>query len=397
VTATDFRARSVREAWAARARVPRGMLVLAALATVATIVPNQLHAQIAGEPVDWLGWLILVAGPLSLVAADRRPVEVLLFTSGVAVVYDSLDYPGGFYTVSIVIAVFVAVRAGQRVPTMAVVITLIAVMFGIDALWHRGHEFDLQSVAFFAGWLGGAFALGESSRSRRAYLAAVEQRAVQAERTREEEARRRAGEERLRIARELHDVIAHNISLINVQSGVAAHLLDKNPQQARPALDAINRASDDALRELRSTLGVLRQLDEGAPRAPAPSLDDLEGLVEATSKTGLDIQTSVAGAERKLPGGLDLAAYRIVQESLTNVTRHSGASRAWVRLDYARDEIVITVDDDGQGMPDGQIARGNGLPGMRERASAVGGRLEAGNRPEGGFRVRAQLPLKGTT
>jgi signal transduction histidine kinase len=237
--------------------------------------------------------------------------------------------------------------------------------------------------------------LGEVSRSRREYIAEVEQRALDAERSRDEEARRRAGEERLRIARELHDILAHSISVINVQAGVAVHLLDKQPEQARAALVTINEASKDAMRELRATLGVLRQPDDIDSRAPAPGLERLGELVETARAAGLEVSVATTGEATRLPPASDLAAYRIVQESLTNVTRHAQASRVAIAIRREPGAVEVTVDDDGLGVAAGTAARpGNGLTGMRERAASVGGELEAAPRPEGGFRVRARLPTR---
>src|ERR687892_75230 len=231
-------------------------------------------------------------------------------------------------------------------------------------------------------------------------------RRVERAHTQVEEARRRASEERLLIARELHDVLAHNISLINVQAGVALHLLDERPDQARPALAAIKDASKEALGELRSVLDVLRRSEDGstAPRAPTAGLRDLSGLVERTRAAGLDVTLDVAGEARPVPAGVDLAAFRIVQEALTNVVRHAETSRARVRLDYGDDELMVQVDDDGRVLAsavtdigDTTDGGGKGIAGMRERVLALGGSFEAGPRPGRGFRVRARFPIDRST
>jgi signal transduction histidine kinase len=227
---------------------------------------------------------------------------------------------------------------------------------------------------------------------------ASRQRRLAAERTRAEEDRRRAGEERMRIARELHDVLAHNISLINVQAGVALHLMDEQPGQSRGALQAIKQASNDALGELRSVLDVLRQGDEAPPRAPASGLAHLDSLVSRAGATGLEVRTRVEGTPRPLPAGADLAAYRIVQESLTNVTRHAGPASAAVLVRYGKDNLTVQVDDNGKGpsATNTNGTGGNGIRGMRERVATLGGELTTGPRPGGGFRVRARLPLDDT-
>jgi signal transduction histidine kinase len=256
-----------------------------------------------------------------------------------------------------------------------------------------------RGTFYAAGWIISAGVMVVASRVWRLHLREVEERAAEAERTREEVARRRAVEERLRIARELHDVLAHSISLINVQSGVALHLIEEQPQQARIALAAINEASAEALREVRSVLSVLRGTgEEPPPRAPTAGLARLDELVSGASAAGITVALEVHGDQRPLPASVDLAAFRIVQESLTNVVRHAGAGAATVQLTYAERELELQIDDDGRGAvahrPRG-IGTGNGIAGMRERATALGGELDAGAGEAGGFRVRARLPLGG--
>jgi signal transduction histidine kinase len=247
-----------------------------------------------------------------------------------------------------------------------------------------------------AAWLLVALAGAEGVRSRR-------ERFAEARRARELQARRKADEERLRIAQELHDVLAHNISLINVQSGVALHLMDEKPEQARIALTAINEASADALREVRAVLGVLRGNGEQAPRAPTAGLERLDDLVSRTTAAGVGVKLEVHGERRPLPASIDLAAFRIVQEALTNIVRHAGAGAATVELTYGPGELTVQVDDDGDGPSASGAGRevpaldgeggGNGIPGMRERAVALGGTFDAGPRSGGGFRVRARIPV----
>jgi signal transduction histidine kinase len=267
-----------------------------------------------------------------------------------------------------------------------------------------------------AGWLISAGVTLVAFRMWNLHLHEVEQRAEEAERTRDEVARRRAVEERLRIARELHDSLTHSISVIRVQAGVAAHLARKRGEEVPPALLAITEASTDAARELRATLSVLRNGDtEGGS-----GLGQLTGLIARAQTAGMTVTVTVSGTERRLPPDVDQAAYRIVQEALTNVSRHAGSAGASVRLRYGPDTLTVQVDNetpgaaDGAGMPgeaaegangagpvggaDGgpepPPARGLGLIGMRERVAALGGRLDAGPREQGGFRVRAELPAK---
>ncbi len=370
--------------------------VLAFVVVVAQIAGTTIlvHAAGSDRTMDAVAYGLLVANGAALVLRDRYPAPVLLVVAGTAVAYTWLGYPGGFYTLSVVFAIWAAVAAGRRVAALLVGIGLWAAVVVAGFVVATGHAQDPDAPIWIAGWLVASFVLGEVSRGRRRYLEQVEQRAIDAERTREEEARRRAGEERMRIARELHDVLAHNISTINVQAGVAAHLLDRQPEQARTALVAISEASREALRELRATLGLLRGVDEEESRAPAPGLARLDDLVENMRSTGLEVAVETDGDPRVLAPTTDLAAYRIIQESLTNVARHARAARVVIGLRYDAGELEVTVDDDGAGPPGGIAPPGgNGLTGMRERAAAAGGELEAGAGPSGGFRVRARLPL----
>lgn len=208
--------------------------------------------------------------------------------------------------------------------------------------------------------------------------------------------RRQANEERLNIARELHDVVAHHMSLINVQAGVALHLIDKRPEQAETALAAIKEASKEALVELRALVGVLRDEAEAAPRAPAAMLGSLDGLVERSAHAGLTVRKTVQGEVRPLPASVELAAFRIVQEAITNVLRHAGARHADIRLDYGGEVLNVHVIDDGTG--GGRIAsidEGSGIRGMRERSAALGGTLKLAASPSGGVCLQAMLPLDG--
>ncbi len=234
---------------------------------------------------------------------------------------------------------------------------------------------------------------GEAAHNRSRYLAEVQERLNRAEADRETETQRRLTEERLRIARELHDIMAHTITVITVQAGEAHDALDGYPQQTRKALKTIREASREAMSELRATVGVLREFAEpGADRKPVPGMRDLVELVQTAGAGNLKATLEVLGEPKPLPAAVELTAYRIVQESLTNVIRHSGASRATVSVKYEPSVVTIQVDDNGQGAA-GTPADGHGVMGMRERAEAIGGKLEAGVREGGGFRVRTVLPV----
>ena len=252
---------------------------------------------------------------------------------------------------------------------------------------------DLGWRRFYAaGWLATAGVATVTFLLWRAHVREVEQRADEAERTRDEVARRRAVEERLHIARELHDSLTHSISVINVQVGVAAHLARKRGEEPAAALLAIQEASIDAARELRSTLDTLRRDDDGG----GAGLDRLPALVDRARSSGLPITVSVEGTPRPLPPDVDQTAYRVVQESLTNVGRHAGAATATVCLRYDAGRLKVQVDDDGSA-PRTPPVPGHGLIGMRERVAALGGHLRAGPGPTTGFSVVAELPTKPPT
>ncbi len=236
--------------------------------------------------------------------------------------------------------------------------------------------------------MAAAFFGGIAMSNHRAFVASIQARA-------EQDASRRVGEERLRIARELHDVVAHTMSTINVQATAAAQVLTEQPQTAAAALTAIRTASKDGLRELRAILNVLRQADDGDPTAPAPSLTQLDALISGANQAGLPTRLEVSGYAADLPPTADLAAYRIIQESLTNVIRHAGPANATVRLTYSDSELLIAVADTGRGAPAHAGGGGYGLIGMRERAAAAGGTMQAGTAPDGGYLVTARLPVSG--
>jgi signal transduction histidine kinase len=382
-----------------RSRRPSDVLfdvALAIVAAAAVLIGTVRLATSDDRPLDWLGVSLLVASAASLGVRRSWPTATLMATAAIAITYNVLDYPLPFWTIPLAIALYTAVADGRRVGAIAITGGAVAALVATGVFFEVGHFSNPTGALWFTGWLTVSYVAGEVSRARNAYLREVERRAIEAERTREEEARRRTSEERMRIARELHDVLAHSISVINVQAGVALHLLDRQPEQARPALVAITQASKDALRELRATLGVLRGADDEDPRAPAPTLARLDDLVSNASTAGVRVRVSVTGAERPLPPGVDLAAYRIAQESLTNVARHARPAAATLSIAYGTDELVVDIQDEGRTAPDARAVReGHGLIGMRERAASVGGQLEVGPRPEGGFRVRARLPLNG--
>lgn len=295
---------------------------------------------------------------------------------------------------TVVVALFSASTHTDRTTTFRLGLATCLLLPAIAMLFGARPWYSAENIALFA-WSGMAAAAGEATRNRRAYVAAVEERAERAERTREEEAKRRVAEERMRIARELHDVVAHHIALVNVQAGVAAHIMDSRPDQAKQALAHVREASRSALDELRATVGLLRQSgDPAAPMEPAPGLGVLDQLVDGFRRAGLPVEV-VEEDPGTLPASVDLTAYRVIQESLTNVHKHAGpGARAEIRIARGAAELEVTVVDRG-GSPQapGTAGGGHGLIGMRERAAALGGTCEAGPRTQGGFRVHARLPL----
>ncbi|TDD82780.1 sensor histidine kinase [Actinomadura darangshiensis] len=351
--------------------------------------------------LDALGIALLLGGPALLLLRRRHPVFTVCATAVVTALYFLRAYTYGPAPLALVVAMLAAVVAGHRLIVWAGTGAGLAAFFGLTALIgvpaaERGQdgpfpveEPTLGGSVFVVGWALVVLVTAELIRMRG-------QRAAETARTRAEEERRQASEERLRMARELHDVLAHNISMINVQAGVALHLMDDDPEQARTALAAIKDASKEALTEMRGVIGALRAQGETAPRAPTAGLGGLDDLLGRARSAGLEVESQITGRRRPLHAGTDLAAFRIVQESLTNVTRHAGPGpvTARVRIAYGEHEIAVEVEDDGRGVSllDDRPA-GSGIRGMRERAAALGGAFDAGPRPGGGFRVRARLPL----
>ena len=362
------------------------------------------HAQAVARPLDALGWTVVVLGPLALFLARRRPVLVLAATTLLVALYISRGYATGPIYLSYVFALVMAVLHGYHLYAWCSVPVLFLAEYAVPSVFAGAPWPPLATFGTDLAWALACLALAEGVNFRR--------QRVQAQiRARRERARRRSSDERLAIARELHDVLAHSISLINVQAGTALEVMDKRPEQARIALEAIKQTSRQALGEVRSVLDALRGPDAPptAPLLPTVGLAQLDGLVARAGATGLDVRVLRTGAAADLPAGVDLAAFRIVQEALTNVVRHARAGSATVVLAYAADAVRLRVEDDGHGYSAGLMGSGrngsgaaggdaegeggNGLPGMRERALALGGSFAAGSRPGGGFAVEAVLPL----
>jgi signal transduction histidine kinase len=362
---------------------------LAAFLTAVTYFASQ--GQPDRRPFDAGAVALLIVAAGALAWRRRHPVAVLGVVFGATLIYFVLGYANGPIWLALIIAYFTAVVSGHRLAAAVTAVAGFGIFPWLDPLLRDQPGPSPAGLAGLAAWLLVLLGAAEAIRIRR-------ERTAEAARIREEEARRRAGEERLRIARELHDALGHHLSLISMQSGVALHLNRELPEQARSSLTAIKQASKEALAELRSVLEILRQEGEPAARSPTWTLARLEELVSQAAAAGLVVQTETDGEVRPLPFAVDVAAFRIVQEALTNITRHAGPATATVRVSYGDRDLSVQVDDDGRGLsPHGSApGEGKGIVGMRERVAALGGDLQAGPRPGGGFRVRARLPLDGT-
>ncbi|WP_225991615.1 sensor histidine kinase [Actinomadura montaniterrae] len=348
-----------------------------------------------GRAPDVAAYGIGLAMAVALLARRRWPAFVLGLVTLLWIVYHSRGYPGGAPAVPVWAALYSVAVAPRR--WAGFVLAGVLIFSDVSARSEHGaHPFtallDGTTVVFVAMLL-----LGDAVRSRRQRRAEYEARLEALAARQEDAAARRVAEERIRIARDLHDVSAHTIAVIGVQASVAAELLTEDPEQAGDALRAIRRAGAEAMAELRATVGVLRDADGAGVEAPAPGLDRLPDLVRGHGSAGPRVELQVEGERRPLPGVVELTAYRIVQESLANALRHGGAGSVRVRLRYRPDGLDVEVDDDGRGGPPSGEGNGGGygVRGMAERAAALGGTLTA-EPGESGFRVRAWLPCGGT-
>jgi signal transduction histidine kinase len=384
------------------------------LALDATLAAGVLVCMVAGSFVDphgdnsangatWsirtpdaLALVLMVLGALALVFRRRAPRTVLALTGTVSFVEVVVGDPRAPVAMSAVIALFTVASTTDRATTWRLGLLTMTVLTGAAMLAGPMPWYAQENLAIFA-WTGIGATAGDAVRSRRAVVQAIRERAERAERTREEEARRRVAEERLRIARDLHDVVAHHIALVNVQAGVAAHVMDKRPDQAKEALAHVREASRSALNELRATVGLLRQSgDPEAPTEPAPGLARLDELVGTFRSAGMHVEVARADNGTTLPAAVDLAAYRVIQEALTNVQKHAGTeAKAEVSVVRVGPDLEITVLDNGAAEDDAPATGGgHGLLGMRERVTALRGTLTTGPRYGGGFRVHAILPVR---
>src|SRR6266540_503924 len=343
------------------------------------VAPSQEVAQLGrmGE----LGYLLLAVAGMALLLRRRWPLAVFFTTAAISLVYYVAGYPDGPGWIALFVAAYTVTARGDGQRSVQIVGGTILLLTLVWLLTADLTPIDTAGWVFFRiGTAIMAVVLGDMLRARRVVAAEALERAERAERTREEEARRRVDAERLRIAREVHDTVAH--------------ALDRRPERVRETLVTIEQTSARALSDLRATLGVLREASSGS--APAPGLAQVDELVGVAREAGLDVQVEAGAPPRELPGGADRAAYRIVQESLTNAIRHAGPARVTVSIRYGPSDLEVRVADDGRGPCEGAgpAGGGRGIVGMRERAALLSGELAAGPGPDGGFQVWARLPLE---
>ncbi|HVV13487.1 sensor histidine kinase [Amycolatopsis sp.] len=356
------------------------LLTVVPLVPVLAITTVAAHFQSGHHPLDFLGYAWLVLATLPLLFSRRFPLPAFVVVAALTWTYYLSDYPGGPAVVLPTVALFTLTRL--RGPLQAGIAGTVMILAGLGAYLAMGGDFLLDGrAAFFLVWLSAVLGIGTAVRNRVAANRAARDSAA-------EHQRRMAELERLRIAREVHDVVAHSLAMINVQAGVAAHVADRRPEQAVEALLAIKEASASALADLRATVTVLRS---GQGLGPAPSLRQLDELVEHTRAAGIGVR--VHGSPGELPAPVDAAAYRILQESLTNVVRHANQpTNVTIHLGRKGGRLRLTVRDNGRGAVEPKA--GNGLRGMGERAAALGGEVTAHPVAEG-FEVSAELPIEG--
>jgi signal transduction histidine kinase len=372
-------------------RERHGDLILALVVGTLIVVINLLDDTLS--PWEKLVWAAAAAVAATLLAVRVR-VPLLLLVAALALTVMSITPLGGeddlAFALVVVVAVYNAAVYAEQRHRIAAAAAIVA--FGLALAISDGEAIGPAGLVFFGLFLGAPWVAGRAIRLRRAREAQLEERTTLLEREREEKARAAVAEERQRIARELHDVVAHAISVIVIQARGGRRLLAADPGQARAAFDTIERSGAEALAEMRRLLELLRASEDTVAFAPQPGVAQIEGLAEQMRDSGLPVEVTVVGSARPLPPGLDLSAYRIVQEALTNTLKHAGPAHARVLVRYADDCLELEVVDDGAPQANGG-GTGHGLVGMRERVAVYGGELHAGRRPEGGFALRARLPV----
>lgn len=390
-----------RRAWLGAHPLVADALVSAFL-TVSCLVEatfQDSYGELPGKNPDVLCGVLMSVVVMSLTLRRRMPVPVMAFTLAGNLMLTALGYvPTLGAALACLVALYsVASHRGLGTSLPVGVLALVTYLITMAVQGHTFWQSLSNAVLFTGGWW-----IGRSLRLRRAYLDELEARARRLERAREADSRAARAEERSRIARELHDVVAHHVSVMTVQAGAARRILHRDPESVQDALSTIEQMGRTALGEMRRLVGVLRTEAEPARSelSPQPGVNDVSGLVEQLRETGLQVQLWIEGESRSLSPGVDLAAFRLVQEALTNTLKHAGPqARAWVRIQYADRQLEIEVEDDGRGLVaglgrPGGGGNGHGLMGMRERVALYGGDLRIGPRSGGGFEVRARFPLE---
>ena len=351
-----------------------------------------LHGRLVHDELTVPGVVVLAVGCMTLIWRRHWPRTVLALSVACALAYLRTGPEHGAVAFVVIVAMYTVTLAADRRTALTIGGVTAAILVIGDVVLVGGFGVDPNGLLNIVA-VGLGFALGDAIRNRRAYLAEVVARAHRAEESREREAQRRVVEERLRIARDLHDAVAHHIALINIQAGVGEHLLDTDPDQARTALTHIRQASRSALDELSTMVGLLRAPgDPRAPTEPTVGLSHLPALIAALSAGGLHVDHRLPDSALVLPAGVDQATYRIAQEALTNVHKHANTNKAVLEVFQDGPTIKIVIDDNGTATE--LNGSGHGMLGMRERATAIGGTFHAGPKPTGGFRVEAVLPIR---
>jgi signal transduction histidine kinase len=363
-------------------------IALAAVLTTLFLLAGVHIPAHGARHLDAFGYALLAAAGVSMAFVRRRPHLVVAVITVVLACYYARDYPNGPVLATGWISLLALSWRTDRRTALVGAAVMCAVLSVVVAVADDGPPI---MPAVFVGWSAAAVFLGDALRNRRGYLAELEEHARYLERTREEEGRRQVAEERLRIARDLHDSVAHAMATINVQAGAAAHVMERRPEVVRDALGAIQRASGDVLDELAAILALLREDDVTASRAPTPRIADITRLVDGAVATGLPVSLRIEGSVDDVAAPISTAAYRIVQESLTNAMKHAGPANVEVAVWATRDgALTVRVADDGRGTSSEPAGAGRGITGMRERADSTGGSLTARPQPGGGFVVQAE-------
>jgi signal transduction histidine kinase len=342
---------------------------------------NAVAAAGVTLPVAWRRTMPLVIAPLMVaVVALEELLNGDLIENTVTPV---ITFPLAVYSMGVLL------DRRRAIASFSTTLVLLAVAVAAS------DNVTVDTFVFFLLVVGGPFLVGRIVNARIQLARELRAKASRLERDQAEAQKLAVAEERARIAREMHDVVAHNVSVMVVQASAARRMIDHDPARAREALTSVEQTGREALAEMRRMLDVLRVEDERAALAPQPSIDELESLIDIARQAGLKVDFELEGERRRVSSGVDLSAFRIVQEALSNTIKHAGAANARVRLRFGDDEMEVDVVDDGHGVrPRDENGGGQGLVGMRERVAMLGGRLEAGYRANGGFEVRATLPLK---